>query len=164
MNQDNNTEVKDDLLAAFENPDMVAPVQEVPQQAVEATPVQEVAPTPEVPQQAVEATPVQEVVPTPEMPQQAVAAAPVQEVAPTPEVPQQAVEAAPTPEVAPATQPVVEEKINPTQDNPNKKSVDNTDDPHFVKKNVIFIGIIFALIILFIIFLPQIMKLFGSTI
>lgn len=150
-------EPKDDLLAAFENPDMAVP--EMPQEAVSNTvPEAPVAPAPEVPVAPVAPeVPVQNVVP-----QAPVGPAPVQNVAPTP--------VAPVEPVAQET-PVMEENQNvmpnvsaepAVEVNRDVKAEEPKAEGSSLKKNLAFIIIICALIAVFIFFLPTIMSFISG--
>ncbi len=149
-------EPKDDLLAAFENPDMAVP--EMPQEAVSNTvPEAPVLPTPEVPVTPVAPAPqapVQNVVP-----QAPVGPAPVQNVAPTPVEP-----------VAPV-EPVMEDNQNAMPNvsvepavevNRDVKAEEPKAEGSSLKKNLAFIIIICALIAAFIFFLPTIMSFISG--
>ncbi len=149
-------EPKDDLLAAFENPDMAVP--EMPQEAVSNTvPEAPVLPTPEVPVTPVAPAPqapVQNVVP-----QAPVGPAPVQNVAPTPVEP-----------VAPV-EPVMEDNQNAMPNvsvepavevNRDVKAEEPKAEGSSLKKNLAFIIIICALIAVFIFFLPTIMSFISG--
>ncbi len=155
-------EPKDDLLAAFENPDMAVP--EMPQEAVSNTvPAAPVAPAPEVPVTPVAPTPqapVQNVVP-----QAPVGPAPVQNVAPTPVEPVQ--------NIAPQTP--VEQPMGGNQNvmpnvsaepavevNRDVKAEEPKAEGSSLKKNLAFIIIICALIAAFIFFLPTIMSFISG--
>lgn len=151
-------EQSNDLLAAFENPDMVqepvvqeTPVENVAPAAPTAQPQTVVDPSAVMPQEfqnAPEPTPVA----TP------VAPAPAENVAP----------AAPTPEVAPEA-PVDNQNVMPNvSEDPvvsvsqEAKKEEPKDEPS-IKKNIIFIVIFCVVIAAFIIFLPKIMELLGGS-
>lgn len=158
-------EPKDDLLAAFENPDMAVP--EMPQEAVSNTvPEAPVAPAPEVP-----VTPVEPVAPAPEVPVTPVAPeTPVQNVAPqAPVGPAPVQNVAPTP-VAQET-PVMEDNQNAMPNvsaepavevNRDVKAEEPKAEGSSLKKNLAFIIIICALIAVFIFFLPTIMSFISG--
>ena len=195
-------EPKDDLLAAFENPESVsseevaatvAPVAEQPvAPAPAAAPVAPVAETPVAPAPAVEVAtenimPAEfqnapEATPIPEAPAPVVEVpvAPATPVVETPVAPAAPEAAAPAVEAPVAQQPAVEAPAAPVTEtkateegNQNVPAtvseepaitVKNTvtseqEDPDFLKKNLIFIIIFAVVIILFIVFLPQIRSL-----
>ena len=128
-------EQKDDLLAAFENPD-ISTDQEVKEEVAPVEPTPE-ASTPEVAPAQVE--------PTPE------ATAPeVSKPEPAPE--------APAPEVAQA--PV--EEVKPAQKASKNKKEEEKDEVN-LKKNVTFLIILCVIITAFIIFLPTIISLISGT-
>ena len=155
-------EPKDDLLAAFENPDMAVP--EMPQEAVSNTvPEAPVVPAPEVPVTPVAPTPqapVQNVVP-----QAPVGPASVQNVAPTPVEPVQNI--APQ---APVEQPMGgNQNVMPNvsaepavEVNRDVKAEEPKAEGSSLKKNLAFIIIICALIAVFIFFLPTIMSFISG--
>ena len=161
-------EQSNDLLAAFENPDMVqepvaqeTPVENVAPAAPTAQPQTVVDPSAVMPQEfqnAPEPTPVATpVAPAPETPVVA-PAAPAENVAP----------AAPTPEVAPEA-PVDNQNVMPNvSEDPvvsvsqEAKKEEPKDEPS-IKKNIIFIVIFCVVIAAFIIFLPKIMELLGGS-
>ena len=147
-------EPKDDLLAAFENPDMAVP--EAVQNTVPQEPVAPVAPQPVVNPNVAPVAP--QGVPT----QAPVAPAPAPAPAPEPVAP-----VAPTP-VAPApveenqnTMPNVSEEpaVAVTQNVRNEEPREESS----VKKNLAFIIVICVIIAVFIIFLPKIMELLGGS-
>ena len=155
-------EPKDDLLAAFENPDM-APTDVNVAQNIE-TPV-----APEVPVAPAPVAPAPEVT---AMPQQAPAPEAPVAPAPAPEVPVTPAPVAPAPEVAP------EAPVAPVEDNQNtmpnvseepavavNKEVEaeqNKSEDGSLKKNIAFIILICVVIALFIFFLPKIMSLLNG--
>lgn len=162
-------EPKDDLLAAFENPDMAVP--EMPQEEAVSNTVPEapVAPAPEVP-----VTPVEPVAPAPEIPVTPVAPeVPVQNVVPqAPVGPAPVQNVAPTP-VEPVAQetPVMEENQNAMPNvsvepavevNRDVKAEEPKAEGSSLKKNLAFIIIICALIAVFIFFLPTIMSFISG--
>ena len=138
-------EPKDDLLAAFENPDMAVP--EMPQEAVSNTvPEATVAPAPEVP--------VTPVAPTPQ--------APVQNVAPTPVAPVEPV-AQETPVMEDNQNAMPNVSVEPAVEvNRDVKAEEPKAEGSSLKKNLAFIIIICALIAVFIFFLPTIMSFISG--
>ncbi|MBR1377084.1 MAG: hypothetical protein IJ565_04670 [Bacilli bacterium] len=142
-------EPKDDLLAAFENPDMATPEPTAPAPAPAPQPA--VAPAP-ASQPTVAPTP--EVAPTP-----APQAAPVAPAAP-------AAESAPVAQADSGMQNVpenlsVEPAVSVKQEAENAPVED--EDPNFLKKNIRFILIICILIAAFIFFLPRILSLISGN-
>ncbi len=143
-------EPKDDLLAAFENPDMAVP--EAPVAPAPEVPVTPVAPTPQAPVQNV-------------VPQAPVGPAPVQNVAPTPVAPVQNV----TPQT-PVEQPMDgNQNVMPNvsaepavEVNRDVKAEEPKAEGSSLKKNLAFIIIICALIAVFIFFLPTIMSFISG--
>ena len=173
-----NTPVESTSMPAVEPTPMPA-VEPTPMPAVEPTPMPAVEPTP---MPAVEPTPMPAVEPTP-MPaveptsMQAVEPTPMPAVEPTSmqavePTPMQAVESTPTTDVNPMEavsnlnkDEAMEEALSHTnQYSPfeaPKQEVNKETKKTNNKSAYIFIGIIFAIMLLFIIFLPQISKLFG---
>ena len=159
-------EPKDDLLAAFENPES-APVTETPVQ-------QPVAPVADVPAAPVAEAPVIPDVPyTPENTVAQEIVSPVASVSADNIMPaefQNAPEATPIP-AAPVTEaPAPENNATDNQNVPDHVSeepaitVKNTitpenEDSNSLKKNIVFIVIFAIIIVLFIVFLPQIRSL-----
>lgn len=130
---------KDELLSAFENPDMATQPESVEAPVNNTNTIDSTVssnPTEQVESAPVENAPVE--------------SAPVaQETANV------------TPDISQVEQaPIVEQPKEENQDSEATKKED--DDPKFLKKNMIFIGILFGLIVLFIIFLPKIMGIFGA--
>ena len=172
-------EPKDDLLAAFENPESVSSEEAA---TVQGTPIPEAAPVAEAPVAPVipEVAPIETpVAPAPEaspvveniMPAEfanAPAATPIPEAAPVVEAPAPASEV-----VAPEVAPVVETPVEDNQNVPAQVSeepaitVKNTvtpeqEDPNFLKKNIKFIILFCVIIAVFIIFLPKILSLVSG--
>jgi len=141
MNQENNN-VQDNLLDAFENPNMI----QGSVNPVESAPVK--PPAPESPSFSV---------PTP-------AAQNIAHEAPTPAVETSASFSAPKNVETPVADIAPAAPVTPVANVDVKKDESDTDDPKHFKKTIIFVVILFALIILFIFFLPQIMGFFGSSI
>ena len=146
-------EPKDDLLAAFENPDMAVP--EMPQEEAVSNTV------PEAP-----VAPVQPASVAPTAPVQNVQAAPVN---PTPAVEPQVAPVTPAP--APAAQAPVAEDNQNTMPNVSEEPavavaqntpVDKKDEDGSLKKSLIFIILICLVIAAFIFFLPKIMSFFSG--
>ena len=150
-------EPKDDLLAAFENPDMAVP--EMPQeQAVPNTvPQAPVAPTPEPVVNPTVAPVAPQGVPTPMAPTPAPAQEPVAPVAPTPVAPAPAAPVEDNQNVMPnvSEEPAVAVTQTVRNEEPKEESS--------VKKNLAFIIVICVIIAVFIIFLPKIMELLGGS-